>query len=48
MNYYVCALINVLQGYNLDAHDKFSFDHHAYPEYERRLAHALRKNMVGR
>jgi hypothetical protein len=27
MNYYVCALINVLQGYNLDAHDKFSFDH---------------------
>ena len=26
MNYYVCSVINVLQGNPLDAHDKFSFD----------------------
>lgn len=26
MNYYVCSVINVLQGNSLDAHDKFSFD----------------------
>lgn len=27
MNYYVTALIKVLQGGPLDAHDKYSFDH---------------------
>ena len=27
MNYYVSAVIKVLQGGPLDAHDKFSFDH---------------------
>ncbi len=27
MNYYVAAIIKVLQGGPLDAHDKFSFDH---------------------
>ena len=27
MNYYVSAVIKVLQGGSLDAHDKFSFDH---------------------
>ena len=27
MNYYVSAVIKVLQGQPLDAHDKFSFDH---------------------
>ena len=27
MNYYVAAVLKVLQGEPLDAHDKFSFDH---------------------
>ena len=27
MNYFVSAVLKVLQGYPLDAHDKFSFDH---------------------
>src|SRR5215204_4324932 len=27
MNYYVSAVLKVLQGQSLDAHDKYSFDH---------------------
>ena|SRR5215204_7205482 len=34
MNYYVSAVLKVLQGEQLDAHDKYSFDHPAIGSQE--------------
>ena len=34
MNYYVSAVMKVLQGEQLDAHDKYSFDHPAIQSQE--------------